>query len=424
MFGENMVGAGELNPYENAKKQIDRACEHISVDDGVKAWLKHCERELCVNFPVKMDDGSVRIFTGYRVQHNTARGPAKGGIRFAPDVNMDEVRALATWMTIKCAVVNIPYGGAKGGVACDPALLSDGEKERITRRFTYEIAPVIGPEKDIPAPDIGTDGQTMAWMMDTYSMLKGYDNYGAVTGKPIRAGGSRGRTSATGRGVMFCTREALKEKGINQKGAKAVIQGFGNVGSWTAKLLHDNGVKIVGISDISGALYNNEGIDPYDLYEYALKNKMLIKGYPKAEAIKEKDLLALECDVLIPAAKENQITSSNADAIKAPIVVEGANGPTTPEGERILLEKGVFIVPDILANAGGVTVSYFEWVQNRESLYWKEVEVNERLEAIMLESFYDCLHYSEGHKVGMRDAAYILAIERIADAIKVRGVFP
>jgi glutamate dehydrogenase (NAD(P)+) len=394
------------------------------VDGGVKTWLKHCEKELSVNFPVKMDDGCIKIFTGYRVQHNTARGPAKGGIRFAPDVNMDEVRALAIWMTIKCAVVNIPYGGAKGGVACDPTLLSDGEKERITRRFTYEIAPIIGPEKDIPAPDIGTDGQIMAWMMDTCSMLKGYDNYGVVTGKPIRVGGSRGRTSATGRGVMFCTREALKKKDIDERGAKAVVQGFGNVGSWTAKLLHDKGVKIVGIGDISGALYNSEGIDPYDLYEYALKNKMLIKGYPMAAAIEEKDLFALECDVLIPAAKENQITSSNADIIKAPIIVEAANGPTTPEGEKILLEKGVFLVPDILANAGGVTVSYFEWVQNRESLYWKEAEVNERLEAIMLESFYDCLHYSEEHKVGMRDAAYILAIDRITDAIKVRGVFP
>lgn len=419
-----MVGAGELNPYENAKKQIDRACEHIHVDDGVKAWLKTCEKELSVNFPVRMDDGSVRIFTGYRVQHNTARGPAKGGIRFASDVNMDEVRALAIWMTIKCAVVNIPYGGAKGGIACEPTALSDGERERLTRRFTYEISSIIGPEKDIPAPDVGTDGQIMAWMMDTYSILKGYDNYGVVTGKPTRLGGSRGRDSATGRGVMFCTLEALKKKGIEPRGARAVIQGFGNVGSWTAKLLHDQGVKIVAISDISGALYNANGIDPNDLYEYSLKNKRLIKGYPKAEAIDEKKIFSLDCDVLIPAARENQITSENANSVKAPIVIEGANGPTTPEAEKILLEKGVLLIPDILANAGGVTVSYFEWVQNRESLYWKEDEVNERLRAIMLESFNDCLRYSEERRVGVRDAAYILAIERIADAIKVRGVFP
>jgi glutamate dehydrogenase (NAD(P)+) len=394
MFGEKMAGAGELNPYENAKKQIDKACEHISVDEGTKAWLKSCERELCVNFPVKMDDGNIRVFTGYRVQHNTARGPAKGGIRFAPDVNMDEVRALATWMTIKCAVVNIPYGGAKGGVACDPTALSDRELERMTRRFTYEISPIIGSEKDIPAPDVGTNAQTMAWMMDTYSIMKGYDNYGVVTGKPTRVGGSRGRESATGRGVMFCTLEALKKKNIKPKGAKAVVQGFGNVGSWTAKLLHDEGVEIVGISDISGAIYNKKGIDPYDLYEYALKNKRVIKGYPKAEEIEEKDLFGLNCDVLIPAARENEITSENADSVKAPILVEGANGPTTPEAEKILTEKGIMIVPDILANAGGVTVSYFEWVQNRESFYWKEEEVNERLKAIMLESFYDCLGYA------------------------------
>ena len=419
-----MVGAGELNPYENAKKQIDKACEHISIDGGVKAWLKTCEKELSVNFPVKMDDGTTKIFTGYRVQHNTARGPAKGGIRFASDVNMDEVRALAVWMTIKCAVANIPYGGAKGGIACEPTQLSETEKERMTRRFTYEIAPFIGPDKDIPAPDVGTDGQTMAWMMDTYSVLNGCGTYGVVTGKPTRVGGSRGRESATGRGIMFCTEEALKVRGKSVKGARIVVQGFGNVGSWTSKLLHSEGAKIIAVSDISGALYNENGIDPYDLYEYALKNKRLIKGYPKAEEMNEKDIFALDCDVLIPAARENQITSENASRIKTQIIVEGANGPTTPEAEKMLLEKGVLIVPDILANTGGVTVSYFEWVQNRESFYWKEEEVNERLKAIMLESFGDCMHYADMHKVGMREAAYILAIERIADAIKVRGVFP
>jgi len=417
--------AEELNPYENAKKQISVACEYMKIDEGIAESLKYCTREVCVNFPVKMDDGNIKIFTGYRVQHNKARGPVKGGIRYAPDVNMDEIRALATWMTIKCAVVNIPYGGAKGGIACDPTNMSIPEKERMTRRFTYEISDMVDPEKDIPAPDVGTDAQTMAWIMDTYSILSGgQDVYGVVTGKPIRVGGSRGRASATGRGVMFCTKEALKHKEMDVKGAKVVVQGFGNVGSWTTKLLHDEGCKIIGISDASGALYNDDGIDVYDLYNYSLEHNKLIKGYPKATEITGKDMFALDCDVLIPAARENEITSENANSIKARILVEGANGPTTPEAEEILSEKGVLIVPDILANAGGVTVSYFEWVQNMQRYYWTEDEVNAKLRDKMLESFEDCLEYMEKYKVDMRKAAYILAIERVADAVKVRGIFP
>ena len=414
----------EMNPYECAKRQVDLACEQIDIDAGTKEWLKTCEKELCANFPVKMDDGSVKIFTGYRVCHNTARGPSKGGIRYAPDVEMDEVRALALWMTIKCAVVNIPYGGAKGGVACDPTKISLREKERITRRFAHEISCMIGPEKDIPAPDVGTDAQTMAWIMDTYSMLQGRNTYGIATGKPTRLGGSRGRDSATGRGVMFCAIEALKHLDIDVKGAKIAIQGFGNVGSWAARLLQAEGAKVIAVSDISGALYNADGIDVNDLYEYSLKNKNLIKGYSGAHEINENDLFTLECDMLIPAARESQITSANADSIKAPIIVEGANGPTTPDAEKILLEKKVFMVPDILANAGGVTVSYFEWVQNRSSYYWKGDEVNKKLRANMLESFNDCLNYSEKHKIDMRKAAYVLAIERIADATNMRGIFP
>jgi len=379
-------------------------------------------REIIVHFPVSMDDGRIEMFTGFRVQHSIARGPAKGGIRYAPNVNLDEVRALASWMTWKCAVVNIPFGGAKGGVICDPKTMSKGELERMTRRYTSEIIDFIGPEKDVPAPDVNTNEQTMAWVMDTYSMHVGHTVTSVVTGKPVNIGGSRGRTEATGRGVTVVCGESLRYLNMQIEGCRVVIQGFGNVGSNAARLMMEQGYKIVGIAEKEGGLANPNGIDIHQLIEYKLRNGTTL-GFNGAEAMPSEELIISECDILIPAATENVITSRNADKIKARIVVEGANGPTTAVADEILAEKRIFIVPDILANAGGVTASYFEWVQDRQGYFWKEAVVIEQLETILRDSFDDVVRYSEAHNVNNRIAAYMLAIDRVAYTIKQRGIY-
>ncbi|GAB4571579.1 MAG: Glu/Leu/Phe/Val dehydrogenase [Anaerolineae bacterium] len=412
------------NPFENALQQLDRALRYLEVSPGMAEFLRRPKRELTVNFPVRMDNGEIQMFTGYRVQHSTARGPAKGGIRFHPMVSMDEVRALAMWMTWKCAVMNLPYGGAKGGIIVDPRQLSQTELERMTRRFAYELVPIIGEDEDIPAPDVNTGAQTMAWMMDTYSMIKGIPSPGVVTGKPIALGGSLGRHEATGRGVMITTLRALKHLGIPVKGARVVVQGFGNVGSVAAYLLQDQGAKIIAVSDVSGGLYNPDGLDARDVLQYARGNANLVAGYPNAQPISNEELLTLECEVLVPAALENQITGANAAEIKARVIAEGANGPTTPEADDILREKGVMIIPDILCNAGGVTVSYLEWVQDRQRFFWTEEEINTRLEHMMDKSFYAVLEIAEQHKVDMRTAAYILAVRRVVEVAQLRGFYP
>ncbi|NPV67755.1 MAG: Glu/Leu/Phe/Val dehydrogenase [Anaerolineae bacterium] len=412
------------NPYENAIQQLDRALRYLEVSPGMAEYLRRPKREFTVNFPVRMDNGEIRMFTGYRVQHSIARGPAKGGIRFHPMVSMDEVRALAMWMTWKCAVMNLPYGGAKGGIIVDPRELSQAELERMTRRFAYELTPIIGPDDDIPAPDVNTGAQTMAWIMDTYSMIKGTPSPGVVTGKPIPLGGSLGRHEATGRGVMHTVVRALKHLDIPVKGARVAVQGFGNVGSVAAYLLQDQGAKIIAISDVSGGLYNPAGFDARDVLAYARKNSNLIEGYPGGQPITNEQLLTIDCDVLIPAALENQITGANAADIKARVIAEGANGPTTPEADDILRAKGVMIIPDILCNAGGVTVSYLEWVQNRQSFFWTEKEINDRLEHMMDESFYAVLGIAEDMHVDMRTAAYILAVRRVVEVTQLRGFYP
>lgn len=412
------------NPYENAIQQLDRALRYLEVSPGLADFLRRPRCEYTVNFPVRMDNGDIRMFTGYRVQHSIARGPAKGGIRYHPMVSMDEVRALAMWMTWKCAVVNLPYGGAKGGIIVDPRELSPGELERMTRRFAYELTPIIGPEKDIPAPDVNTGPQTMAWIMDTYSMVTGEPAPGVVTGKPITLGGSLGRVEATGRGVMYTTVRALRHLEIPVKGARVVVQGFGNVGSVAAYLLQDEGAKVIAISDVSGGLVNLDGIDVRDALAYAKAHGNLVQGYPKAKPISNEELLELECEVLVPAALENQITAANAGNIKARVIAEGANGPTTPDADDILASKGIMVIPDILCNAGGVTVSYLEWVQDRQRFFWTEQEINTRLEHIMNESFYAVLDIAKNMKVDMRTAAYILAVQRVVDVAQLRGFYP
>jgi len=375
-----------------------------------------------VHIPVAMDNGSLEVFTGYRVQHSIARGPAKGGVRYAPDVTLDEVRALASWMTWKCAVVNIPFGGAKGGVICDPHKLSMGELERITRRYTAELIEFIGPEKDVPAPDVNTNEQIMAWMMDTYSMHMRQTVTAVVTGKPLNMGGSRGRREATGRGLMVVCDEALKKLGLNREETRVIVQGFGNVGSNAARLMHEQGYKIVGIAEVDGGLYNKNGIDLDALSEYRQRNGT-IHGFPGADPHDPADLLVTDCDVLIPAAIENVITSHNAYKVQARILCEGANGPTTAAADDILAEKKVFVIPDILANAGGVTASYFEWVQDRQGFFWNEQLVNERLQEIMVASFDSIVEYAEKHNVHNRVAAYMVALDRVAFAIKLRGIY-
>ena len=412
----------ETNPYEAMAARFDTAAHKLNLDEGLWKVLRTPNRELIVHFPVNMDDGHLEVFTGFRVQHSIARGPGKGGIRYAPDVSLDEVRALASWMTWKCAVVDIPFGGAKGGVICNPHKMSMGELERMTRRYTSEIIEFIGPEKDVPAPDVNTNEQTMAWIMDTYSMHMRQTVTAVVTGKPINIGGSRGRREATGRGVMLVCREAVKKLGMNPESTRVIVQGFGNVGSHAAQLMHKAGYKITGIVEYDGGLHNKNGIDINALIEFRAKNGT-IHGFPGAEKTASAELLTTECEILIPAATENQITSLNADKIKCKILAEGANGPTTAVADEILAGKGIFIIPDILANAGGVTTSYFEWVQDRQGYFWKESVVNEHLEDIMVTSFNDVVRYAETHNVNNRIAAYMLAIDRVAYVIKQRGIY-
>ncbi|HSA91802.1 MAG TPA: Glu/Leu/Phe/Val dehydrogenase [Terriglobales bacterium] len=412
----------EINPWEAQAARFDLAAQKLNLDEGLWKVLRQPNREIILHIPVLMDNGQLEVFTGFRVQHSIARGPAKGGIRYSPDVTLDEVRALASWMTWKCAVVNIPFGGAKGGVICDPRRLSQIELEKITRRYTAELVEFLGPEKDVPAPDMGTNEQTMAWIMDTYSMHMRHTVTAVVTGKPLDLGGSRGRREATGRGILMVTDEALKKLEMNREETRVIIQGFGNVGSNAAKLMFDQGYRIVGISEIGGALYNPKGIDIDALMEHRMREGSLL-SYPEAQRVDPGEFLLMECDVLVPAATENVITSQNAAQIKARILVEGANGPTTAAADEILQEKGVFVMPDILANAGGVTVSYFEWVQDRQGYFWKESVVNEQLEHIMRSSFEDVVRYAETHSVNNRIAAYMLAIDRVAFTIKQRGIY-
>ena len=412
----------ELNPLENARAQFDEAAKVLALDPGLVEIIKQPRRSTIVSLPIQMDDGSFRVFTGYRVQHSIVRGPAKGGIRYHPDVTLDEVQALAAWMTWKCAVVNIPFGGAKGGVICDPLKMSVGELERVTRRYTSGIIQTLGPDSDVPAPDVNTNERVMAWLMDTYSMHVGHTVNAVTTGKPVEMGGSLGRREATGRGVMFCVVQSLEHLKMEVKGATVAVQGFGNVGSIGAQLIQQAGCRIVAISDRTGGWHDPKGFDVDDAMAYVKKNKTL-EGYNKGTAISNEQLLELEVDVLVPAALENVITSKNAKNIKAKVICEGANGPTTAAADAILDEKGIFVVPDILANAGGVTVSYFEWVQNRGGYYWTEQVVNDRLRDIMVNSFRDVLKLSMQHKVNMRTAAYMVAISRVATVHRLRGIY-
>ena len=412
----------EFNPRLSAEARFDTAAARLNLDDGMQKVLRTPAREIIVHIPVQLDDGRLEVFTGYRVQHSVARGPAKGGIRYAPDVTHDEVRALAAWMTWKCAVVNIPFGGGKGGVICDPAVLSPAELERITRRYTAEIYEFIGPEKDVPAPDMNTNEQTMAWIMDTYSMHSRQTVAAVVTGKPIELGGSRGRAEATGRGCMIVTDQALRRLGLERSATRVVIQGFGNVGGMAAKLMARAGYKITCIIEWDGAVYNPKGLDILALMKHR-HDTGSITGFSGGEDIDRNEAMFLETDVLLPAAKENVITSQNADKLRTKILCEGANGPSTHVADAILTDKKIFVIPDILANAGGVTVSYFEWVQDRQGYFWSEQQVNDRLGEIMVNSFQDVVAYSDRHGVNNRLAAYMLALDRVAAAIKLRGIY-
>jgi glutamate dehydrogenase (NAD(P)+) len=412
----------ELNPWLAADARFEEAAEGLRLNDGMRKMLRMPAREITVHIPVQLDDGRLEVFTGYRVQHSIARGPAKGGIRFGPDVTLDEVRALASWMTWKCAVVNIPFGGGKGGVICDPGILSQVELERITRRYTAEILDYLGPEQDVPAPDMNTNEQTMAWIMDTYSMHKRHTVTAVVTGKPLDLGGSRGRTEATGRGCMLVTQEALKRFNMHVEDTCVVIQGFGNVGGMAARLMAKAGFKIVAIIEWDGAVYNKRGLDIEALMRHK-KETGSILDFPESENRDRDEAMFIDCDVLLPAAKENVITSQNADRIRARILCEGANGPTTAVADSILGDKKIFVIPDILANAGGVTVSYFEWVQDRQGFFWNEELVNKRLQEIMVNSFHDVVAYAEKHGVYNRTAAYMLALHRVAFAVKLRGIY-
>jgi glutamate dehydrogenase (NAD(P)+) len=412
----------ETNPWQAQAARFDLAAQKLNLDEGLWRVLRSPSREIIVHIPVSMDDGRLEVFTGYRVQHSIARGPAKGGLRYGPDVNLDEVRALASWMTWKCAVVNIPFGGAKGGIICDPHKMSQGELERMTRRYTAELFDFIGPEKDVPAPDVNTNEQTMAWIMDTYSMHARQTVTAVVTGKPINIGGSRGRREATGRGVLMVCEEAIKKLRLNRDTTRVIVQGFGNVGSNAARLMAEAGYKVIGILEVGGGLHRKEGIDVEALWEFRQRNGS-IHGFPGAESYDPAELLLMDCDILIPAATENVITSQNADRVKCKILAEGANGPTTAAADDILSEKKVFVIPDILANAGGVTTSYFEWVQDRQGYFWKESVVNEHLGEIMVAAFEDVVRYSETHGVNNRIAAYMLAIDRVAYTIRQRGIY-
>jgi len=411
------------NVYDVALENFDKAADALELDKDTRAMIKYPERVLTVAVPVRMDDGHIHHFEAYRVQHSSARGPAKGGIRYHPQVTLDEVKALATWMTWKCAVVNIPFGGAKGGVTCDPKHMSLGELERMTRRYTSAILPLIGPEQDIPAPDVYTNPQTMAWIMDTYSMTKGYPIPGVVTGKPICLGGSLGRNEATGRGVFYTIQSACEHLQMPLKGATVAVQGFGNAGSITARLLHEAGAKVIAVSDSAGCVYNPRGLDiPSLIHLKALTGR--VEGFPEAENIRHNELLAMQCDILVPAALENAIHADNASAVEAKMIAEAANGPLTPAADQILETKGVFIIPDILCNAGGVTVSYFEWVQDEQHLFWEAQDVYNRLERVMKSAFKDVLRIHEEQSLPMRVAANVLGVGRVAEAVQIRGIYP
>jgi len=414
----------ELNVYESAEARFEVAAKLLGLEEGLYKYLRYPNKEITVYIPVALDNGHLEVFIGYRVHHSIVRGPCKGGIRFAPDVTLDEVRALAAWMTWKCAVVNIPFGGAKGGVICDPSKLSLGEMERITRRYTAELSEWIGPERDVPAPDLGTNEQTMAWVMDTYSMHVRHTTTAVVTGKPLDLGGSHGRKEATGRGCLIVCDRALAKLGMKRENTRVIVQGFGNVGSMSALLMHEAGYKIVGVADIHGALYNEKGFDIHALLDWVYAKRKPLPEFP-AGGVKfsPEEILFQPCDILLPAAVENQITSQNAHRVQARILCEGANGPTTAPADEILEKKGVFVIPDILGNAGGVTVSYFEWVQDRQGFFWRESEVNERLQDVMEHSFDEVVRYAETHGVNNRIAAYMLAIDRVAFALKLRGIY-
>lgn len=411
------------NPFDIAMHNFDLAAEKLGLSENMRQRIKFPQRVLIVSIPVRMDNGDVFRFEGYRVQHNMMRGPAKGGVRYHPNVTMDEVKALATWMTWKCAVVGIPYGGGKGGVTCNPKEMSQNELERLTRRYFSEIMPIIGPEKDIPAPDVYTNAQTMAWMMDTFSVNKGYTVPGVVTGKPIAIGGSLGRESATARGVIYTVESAAKHLNIDLSNATCAVQGYGNAGGNAARLIHELGTKVVAVSDSKGGIYNKNGLDPDEVAKHKKETDSVI-GFSGADDITNTELLAIECDVLIPAALENAITKENADDVKAKIIAEAANGPTTPEADKILEDKGIFIIPDILANAGGVTVSYFEWVQNGQNFFWSLEEINDRLRTVMLEAFKSVFETKEKYHAHMRIAANMLGISRVAEAAELRGLYP
>jgi glutamate dehydrogenase (NAD(P)+) len=411
------------DPYANAQRQFDIAADLLDLDGNLRKILRVPQRELTVNFPVKMDDGRIEVYTGYRIQHNITRGPAKGGIRYHPATYIDEVRALAMWMTWKCATVNIPYGGAKGAVVVDPKQLSLSELERMTRRYTSEISLLIGPDRDIPAPDVGTNPQVMAWIMDTYSMHSGHTVPAVVTGKPLNIGGSQGRNESTARGLVFVLREASRHLSFDITGAKVAIQGFGNVGSVSARVLDEMGATIVAVGDSRGGIYNRSGLPIADVLAHKHRTGS-VADFPEAEHVTNEDLLELPCDILIPAALVSQITASNAGRIKARIIGEAANGPSTPDADQILYDRGVFVIPDILAGAGGVTVSYFEWVQGLQEFFWNEREVNAQLERVMVNAFQSVLRIAQERRVHMRTAAYLLAVDRVARATTTRGIYP
>ncbi len=413
----------QRDPWQVALEQFDIAADKLHLDPNMRGILRECQRELSVHFPVRMQDGVVKVFTGYRVQHNTSRGPGKGGIRYHPSVTLNEVKALAMWMTWKCAVVGIPYGGAKGGVICDPKQMTAQQLETLTRRYTTEISLLIGPDRDIPAPDVNTNAQTMAWIMDTFSMHAGHTVPAVVTGKPLSIGGSEGRSEATARGAVYTIIEAAKAIGLDLDGARVVVQGYGNAGMHSARLMAELGATVVAVSDTSGGIFGAKGLDPAKVDAFKRETGR-VQGLPGADRITNAELVELDCDVLIPAALENQIGSENAPRIKAKIVAEAANGPTSPEADRILHDRGVTVIPDILCNAGGVTVSYFEWVQDLQNLFWREATINARLKEVMVKSFNDVLDLARKHKVDMRTAAYMLAVSRVADATLTRGIYP
>jgi glutamate dehydrogenase (NAD(P)+) len=417
------VKSAALNPYHMALQQFEAAADKINLSEDMREILRQPKRELTVNFPVRLDNGRVKTFTGYRVQHNVNRGPAKGGIRYGPDVTLDEVKALAMWMTWKCAVVGIPFGGAKGGVICDPKQMSPSELERLTRRYATEISIVVSPHSDIPAPDVNTNAQVMAWIMDTYSMHEGYSIPAVVTGKPLSIGGSEGRNDATATGVLFVTRQAAKRIGMPVQGARVSIQGFGNAGSIAARLFHHEGCKVVAVSDTRGGIYDESGLDPATVLRFKQERGSVV-NFPRAQNISVQEVLEIPCDILIPAATEGVITAANADRVQARIISEAANGPTTPEADEILFRKGVYIIPDILANAGGVTVSYFEWVQDLQSFFWDVEEITQKLEVIMNRAFAAVADKADQFSCDMRLAANMLAISRVAEATQVRGIYP